>query len=85
MKTQTDKTETAAQGQNVRKFQLTLTDNDGETHEYSVQARNPWEVLNFAYGKMSASGDFYGHTLDMSQDISVSELVADAKGSFIIL
>ncbi len=82
----TDKTTaTASAGQNTRKFQLTITDNDGETHDYKVQARNPWEVLNFAYGKMSASGDFYGHTLDMSQDVSVSELVQDSTGSFIIL
>ena len=69
----------------VRKFQLTLTDNDGDQHVYRVQARNPWEVLNFAYGKMQECGDFYGHTLAMSQDISVSELIRDAQGTFVIL
>ena len=68
-----------------RKFKLTLTDNDGETHEYNVTAKNPWEVLRFADSKMQASGDFYGHTLDMAQDVSVCELIQDASGDFIIL
>ncbi len=67
----------------MKKYSLTITDNDGESHEYLLRAQSPWSALLYVSERMTEEGDFYGHVITETMDIAINELVADATGHFI--
>jgi hypothetical protein len=63
----------------TRKFQVTITDGDGEAQVYNFRASNMWIVTSHIGGKMASEGDFYGHKLDDTVTLEVAELIPAAR------
>lgn len=67
-----------------RYFRATLTDSDGEQHEYNFTASKLWVVTHHIAAKMSLEGDFYGHKADETITLEVAELMPGHEYSGII-
>jgi hypothetical protein len=61
-----------------RKFRATITDGNGESHEYDFVAPTVWAITGHIFHTMQQDGDFYGHKYSSTSTLSVEELVSDA-------
>jgi hypothetical protein len=59
----------------LKHYRATLTDADGETHEYHFSATYMWKVTDHIAREMGARGDFYGHKREDTITLEVAELI----------
>jgi hypothetical protein len=64
-------------------YSLTITDSDGEEHDYNFLAPTAWHVTSYVIAKMATERDFYGHRADMTIGIEVAALVKAGRSPII--
>lgn len=62
----------------MRKFQVTITDEDGESHSYLFKGADLYRVVGNVVGRMDQRGGFYGHRTGDAVSLAVDELLASA-------
>ena len=62
----------------TRFFQATVTDSDGESHEYHFTAPDLWAVGNHIAEEMARAGDFYGHKRADTIQLDIAERISGA-------